>query len=205
MRSLTSLVLLMAAALPVSAVEFDVRLTAGTAAVIDELEVDGVGGQDIEADVSGSGSLTAHAFFGDGLLGFMVGGGLRAAAYAGEQQSAGSFPADGAELTYETMALQVEAGLTIRPFPRWRIEARPQIAVGQGELEVEVDGDTQTGDAGDYLSVSGVIGNYLRFNWFEIGLDLAYESFSGKSEIAGAGTETTGEGITVQLGIGVVF
>lgn len=204
-RLIPSLILLAAASAPLAALDIDVRLTAGTAAVIDEVEASGTT-QNLEEENSASGSLTAHVFLGDGLLGLMVGGGFRAAVHAGDQSESGTFfPGGQADVTYTGKALLLEAGLTIKPTPMWRIELRPQLTVGQGEIEIDVSGDNITGDAGDYVAIGGVVGNYLRFDWFEIGLDLGFESFAGKSEVSGTEIESTGEGFFAQLGVGVIF
>lgn len=205
LHPISSLILLSAVALSASAAEFDIRLTAGTAAVIDDVEISGSGTQDLEEEVSGSGSLTAHAFFGDGLIGFMVGGGFKAAVHAGDQASTGLLGNGQVDVTYESKSLLLEAGLTIRPLQWWRIELRPQLALGQGKVEADTSGSNAEGESGDYVSVGFVVGNFVRFDWFEIGVDLGYESMTGDSRVQGTDTTSNGAGIIAQLGVGVLF
>lgn len=206
LRLVPALVLVIGAVLPMSAVDIDVRLSLGSAAMVDEIDVDGQGTSSLVDETSGAGSLTGHVFFGDGLIGFMVGGGFRAAVHAGDQEAGGTlFGGQAADLTYTGKAVLLEAGVTINPLPLWRIELRPQIALGRGEVEIDVVGNNVKGEAGDYTVYGGMIGNYLQIGWFEIGVDLGYESFTGESEIPGSNTESKGEGFVAQLGLGLIF
>lgn len=196
-----SFLLLAAAVVPVSAAEFDIRLTAGAGAELSEGK-DSSGTEELSGDGGLGGSLTAHVFVGDGLLGFMAGGGFKVGVHAADEPN-GSGGTD--DYTYTGMGVLLEAGLTLKPTPIWRVELRPQVTIGQGELEIDVSGTNTVGDKGDYLAYGIVLGNYLRFDWFEIGIDVGYESFSGKSDIAGEEVEGTGDGFIGQLGLGIIF
>ena len=50
-----------------------------------------------------------------------------------------------------------------------------------------------------------MVGNFVRFDWFEIGVDLGYESMTGDSRVQGTDTTSNGAGIIAQLGVGVLF
>lgn len=200
-RTITSFILLAAVAVPASAADFDIRLTAGAGAELSEAK-SSAGTTTLGEDGGLGGSLTAHVFLGEGLVGFMAGGGFKVGVHAADEPN-GSGGTD--NYTYTGMGVLLEAGLTIKPTPIWRVELRPQVTIGQGEVEIDVTGTNTVGDKGDYLAYGIVVGNYLRFDWFEIGIDLGYESFSGKSDIAGTEVEGTGDGFIAQLGLGIIF
>lgn len=176
---------------------FDVRMRVGGATGIDQV-ANGPGSGNYGVDIGltwGAQGLLRHRF--SSAVGYLVSLGFFANLHAGEHETVPAITS-----VYAAAGVELGLGLFWEFTPRVHAELMPFFQIGSGQLFVETGGVEVEGDSDRYQSAGVLAGGFYTFRFgLQLGGQVGWQDFSGRSKILGNRIDSEGAGF---MGVALV-